>query len=82
LPITRHDSTTQHRQIGPAGFIDRLGCKNFVRTLDPTAARAVIHKALDLASRFSIAPTSMAGGAETILGEVVGARRKNGVLTS
>jgi aryl-alcohol dehydrogenase-like predicted oxidoreductase len=61
-----------------------LGCNNFGRTLDLAASRPVIHQALDLGITFFDCADvyGRRGGAETILGEVLGPRRKDIVLGS
>lgn len=64
-----------------------LGCNNFggmIRSLDLEASRAVIHAALD--AGITLLDTSdsygVAGGSETVLGEVLGDRRKDVVLAT
>jgi aryl-alcohol dehydrogenase-like predicted oxidoreductase len=61
-----------------------LGCNNFARPLDLDGSRAVIHKALDLGITFFDCGDvyGRRGGAETILGEVLGPRRKDIVLVT
>ncbi|MGH6718409.1 MAG: aldo/keto reductase [Alphaproteobacteria bacterium] len=61
-----------------------LGCNNFGGRLDLAASRPVIHKALDLGiTLFDTADVyGNKGGSETILGRVLGARRKDVVLAS
>src|SRR5258708_11995931 len=77
----------QQRNVGRSGLRISsigLGCNNFGRTLDLTASRPIIHEALDLGITFFDCADvyGRRGGAETILGEVLGARRKNIVLTT
>ena len=61
-----------------------LGCNNFGGRLDLEASRKVIHKALD--SGITLFDTAdmygNRGGSETIIGEVLGARRKDIVLAT
>ncbi len=61
-----------------------LGCNNFGRNVDREGARAVIHQALDLGvTLFDTGDTyGHRGGSETIIGDVLGARRKDIVLAS
>ena len=61
-----------------------LGCNNFGRNVDRETARAVVHKALDMGvTLFDTGDTyGHRGGSETIMGEVLGARRKDIVLAT
>ena len=61
-----------------------LGCNNFGMLIDRESSRKVIDKALDLGiTLFDTADIyGNRGGSETILGEVLGARRKNIVLAT
>ena len=61
-----------------------LGCNNFGRNVDCDTARAVVHKALDMGvTMFDTGDTyGHRGGSETIMGEVLGARRKDIVLAT
>src|SRR5579883_3553037 len=61
-----------------------LGCNNFGQRIDLEASRKVIHKAIDLGvTLFDTADIySNMGGSETVLGEVLGARRKDIVLAT
>jgi aryl-alcohol dehydrogenase-like predicted oxidoreductase len=61
-----------------------LGCNNFGQRIDLEASRKVIHKAIDLGiTLFDTADIySGMGGSETVLGEVLGARRKDIVLAT
>ena len=61
-----------------------LGCNNFGRNVDRETARAVIHKALDMGiTLFDTGDMyGHRGGSETIMGEVLGARRKDIVLAT
>jgi aryl-alcohol dehydrogenase-like predicted oxidoreductase len=77
----------QHRNIGKSGVRVSeigLGCNNFGRTLDLSASRPVIHQALDLGITFFDCADvyGRRGGAETILGEALGPRRKDIVLAT
>jgi aryl-alcohol dehydrogenase-like predicted oxidoreductase len=75
------------RNVGQSGLrvsAVGLGCNNFGRPLDLEGARAVIHKALDLGITFFDTGDvyGRRGGSETIIGEVLGARRKDVVLAT
>lgn len=61
-----------------------LGCNNFGMRIDLEATRAVIHKALDVGiTLFDTADVyGGAGGSETMLGQVMGERRKEIVLAT
>src|SRR5665811_360288 len=61
-----------------------LGCNNFGGRLDPAAARSIVHAALDAGiTVFDTADIyGMRGGSESILGEALGARRKDVVLVT
>jgi aryl-alcohol dehydrogenase-like predicted oxidoreductase len=61
-----------------------LGCNSFGRQVDLEHARPVIHKALDVGMTFLDCGDvyGRKGGAENILGEVLGARRKDVVLAT
>ncbi|MCO5130620.1 MAG: aldo/keto reductase [Xanthobacteraceae bacterium] len=61
-----------------------LGCNNFGQRTDLETARKVIHKAIDLGvTLFDTADIYAGrGGSETVLGEVLGARRKDIVLAT
>jgi aryl-alcohol dehydrogenase-like predicted oxidoreductase len=61
-----------------------LGCNNFGVRLDPAAARSIVHAALDVGiTVFDTADIyGLRGGSESILGEALGARRKDVVLVS
>ena len=61
-----------------------LGCNNFGQRIDLAASRKVIHKAIDLGiTLFDTADIySGMGGSETVLGEVLGDRRKDIVLAT
>jgi aryl-alcohol dehydrogenase-like predicted oxidoreductase len=77
----------QERNVGRSGLrvsAVGLGCNNLGRPLDLEASRAVVHKALDLGVTFFDCGDvyGRRGGAETILGEVLGARRKDIVLVT
>ncbi|MEX2649663.1 MAG: aldo/keto reductase [Alphaproteobacteria bacterium] len=77
----------QHRNLGRSGLrvsVIGLGCNNFGGRLDLDASRPVIHKALDLGvTLFDTADIyGNKGGSETILGQVLGERRKDIVLAT
>src|SRR6201985_3324506 len=61
-----------------------LGCNNFGMRIDLEASRKVIHKAIDLGiTLFDTADIYAGmGGSETVLGEVLGDRRKDIVLAT
>lgn len=61
-----------------------LGCNNFAIRLDRAATRAVVHAALDAGiTLFDTADIyGNRGSSETLLGEALGARRKNVVLVT
>ena len=61
-----------------------LGCNNFGGRIDVDATRRVIRKALDLGiTLFDTADVYAGmGGSETVLGEVLGDRRKDIVLAT
>ena len=61
-----------------------LGCYDFGQRIDLEASRKVIHKAIDLGiTLFDTADTyADKGGSETVLGDVLGARRKDIVLAT
>jgi aryl-alcohol dehydrogenase-like predicted oxidoreductase len=61
-----------------------LGCNNFGQRIDLEASRPVIHKAIDLGiTLFDTADIySNMGGSETVLGAVLGDRRKDIVLAT
>ena len=60
-----------------------LGCNNFGWQIDIAAARAVLHKALDLGiTHYDTADVYGAGGSESMLGELLGDRRKDVVLAT
>jgi aryl-alcohol dehydrogenase-like predicted oxidoreductase len=75
------------RNVGRSGLrvsVVGLGCNNFGGRIDLEAARAVVHKALDLGvTLFDTSDTyGNRGGSETHLGEILGARRKDIVLAT
>ncbi|MGH6768085.1 MAG: aldo/keto reductase [Xanthobacteraceae bacterium] len=72
----------QLRDLGQSGLrvsAVGLGCNNFGRNVDRETARAVIHKALDLGVTFLDTGDvyGRRGGSETIIGEVLGPRRRD-----
>ena len=75
------------RTLGKSGLrvsLVGLGCNNFGGRIGPEQSRKVIEKALDLGINFFDTADiyGESGGSETILGEVLGARRKNIVLAT
>jgi aryl-alcohol dehydrogenase-like predicted oxidoreductase len=75
------------RTLGKSGLqvsLVGLGCNNFGVRTDPERSRKVIQKALDLGiTLFDTADMyANRGGSETILGETLGARRKDIVLAT
>lgn len=77
----------EHRELGSSGItvsVVGLGCNNFGAKLDLESSRAVIHAALDAGiTLFDTADSyGNRGGSETILGQVLGPRRKEMVLAT
>jgi aryl-alcohol dehydrogenase-like predicted oxidoreductase len=77
----------KQRTIGKSGLLVSLvglGCNNFGGRIDLEASRKVVHKALDLGiTLFDTADIyGERGGSETILGQVLGDRRKDIVLAT
>ena len=77
----------QLRTLGRSGLkvsVVGIGCNNFGGRIDLEASRAVVHKALDLG--ITLLDTAdmygERGGSETILGKVLGPRRKDVVLAT
>ena len=75
------------RSLGTSGLrvsLVGLGCNNFGGRIDFEASRKVVHKALDLGiTLFDTADTyGERGGSETILGQILGNRRKDIVLAT
>src|SRR5215470_14470038 len=75
------------RNLGPSGLkvsAVGLGCNNFGMWIDAAASRAVVHKAIDLGINFldTADVYGNKGGSETILGEILGPRRKDIVLAT
>ena len=75
------------RNLGRSGLrvsLTGLGCNNFGQRMDLESSRAVIHKALDCGiTLFDTADVyGGRGGSETVLGQVLGDRRKDIVLAS
>lgn len=75
------------RNLGTSGLLVSeigLGCNNFGMRLDAGGSRPVIHKALDLGiTLFDTADVyGNKGGSETIIGEILGPRRKDVVLAT
>src|SRR5260221_13467192 len=77
----------QIRNLGGSGLrvsAVGLGCNNFGQRTDLEASRKVIHKAIDLGiTLFDTADIyANMGGSETVLGAVLGDRRKDIVLAT
>ena len=77
----------EQRNFGRSGLrasVVGLGCNNFNVRTDLEQTRAVIHKALDLGiTLFDTADNyGKGGGSETMLGQVLGARRADILLAS
>jgi aryl-alcohol dehydrogenase-like predicted oxidoreductase len=77
----------EQRNLGKSGLrvsLVGLGCNNFGMWIDRAAAQTVVDKALDLG--ITLLDTADVygnkGGSETILGEILGARRKDIVLAT
>src|SRR5436305_12834550 len=75
------------RNLGRSGLrvsLVGLGCNNFGQRMDLESSRAVIHKALDCGiTLFDTADVyGGRGGSETVLGQVLGDRRKDILLAS
>jgi aryl-alcohol dehydrogenase-like predicted oxidoreductase len=75
------------RNLGGSGLrvsVVGLGCNNFGQRTDLEASRKVIHKAIDLGiTLFDTADIYAGmGGSETVLGQVLGDRRKDIVLAT
>ena len=76
-----------YRTLGKSGLevsAVGLGCNNFGMRIDLDAARKVVHKALDLGvTLFDTADIyGNMGGSETLLGQILGDRRKDIVLAT
>ena len=77
----------QIRNLGGSGLrvsAVGLGCNNFGQRTDLATSRKVIHRAIDLGiTLFDTADIYAGlGGSETVLGEVLGDRRKDIVLAT
>jgi len=77
----------KQRALGRSGLqvsLVGLGCNNFGGRTDPEGSRKVVHKALDLGiTLFDTADIyGERGGSETVLGQVLGDRRKDIVLAT
>jgi len=77
----------EQRTLGKSGLqvsLVGLGCNNFGGRTDLEASRKVVHTALDLGiTLFDTADTyGERGGSETVLGQVLGNRRKDIVLAT
>lgn len=77
----------EKRNLGPSGLqvsVVGLGCNNFGGRIDLEASRAVVDRALDLGITFLDTADIYGnkGGSETVLGEILGNRRKDVVLAT
>jgi aryl-alcohol dehydrogenase-like predicted oxidoreductase len=77
----------EHRRLGSSDLqvsIVGLGCNNFGKPLGLEASRVVIDRALDRGINFFDTADRYGGlgGSETVIGEVLGARRKDIVLAT
>src|ERR1700722_15948045 len=77
----------QKRNLGKSGLLVSLvglGCNNFGAFIDLEVSRKVIDKAIDLGiNLFDTADIyGKGGGSETIMGQILGERRKNIVLAT
>src|SRR6516164_9098770 len=87
FPPHRQDCLMQIRNLGSSGLrvsAVGLGCNNFGQRVDLEGSRKVIHRALDLGiTLFDTADIYAGmGGSETVLGTVLGDRRKDIVLAT
>src|SRR6201992_2544687 len=87
LPLFIQDIPMQIRNLGGSGLLVSavsLGCTNFGQRTDAETSRKVIQKALDLGiTLFDTADIYAGmGGSETVLGQVLGDRRKDIVLAT
>lgn len=77
----------KQRNLGKSGLkvsLVGLGCNNFGRRIDLEGTRKVVHKALDVGiTLFDTADVyGNRGGSETLLGRVLGERRKDVILAT
>jgi aryl-alcohol dehydrogenase-like predicted oxidoreductase len=77
--------TVNYRKLGNTGLLVSeigLGCNNFGMRIDLDGTRKVVARALDLGVTFFDTADNYGnfGGSETLLGEVLGAGRRNIVL--
>src|SRR5438477_5339374 len=84
---TSQDQPMQIRNLGGSGLrvsAVGLGCNNFGQRTDLETSRKVIYRAIDLGITLFDTADMYAGmgGSETVLGEVLGARRKDIVLAT
>jgi aryl-alcohol dehydrogenase-like predicted oxidoreductase len=84
----REKRSVEQRNLGKSGLrisLVGLGCNNFGGRIDFAAARAVVHKALDLGVTFFDEADTYGdprGSSEEILGRILGERRKDIVLAT
>lgn len=76
----------EYRRLGPSGLqvsLVGVGCNNFGGRIDLDAARAVVDRALDLGvTLFDTADVYGRGASESMLGEILGERRKYAVIAT
>ena len=76
----------QYRRLGRSGLqvsVVGLGCNNFGGRVDLAGARTVVDRALDLGvTLFDTADAYGRGASESILGEILGERRKHAVIAT
>lgn len=86
LPAAQRISAVQYRQLGNSGLrvsLTGLGCNSFGARMSTEEARPIVHQALDLGvTLFDTAASYGVGGSERALGEILGPRRPDVVLSS
>lgn len=86
LPAAQRISAVQYRQLGNSDLrvsLTGLGCNSFGARMSTEEARPIVHQALDLGvTLFDTAASYGVGGSETALGEILGPRRQDIVLSS
>lgn len=83
----RKESRLHTRALGPSGLQVSelgLGCNNFAARIDAAGSRAVIEAALGAGINFFDTADTYGnkGGSESLLGEILGARRKDVILAT
>jgi aryl-alcohol dehydrogenase-like predicted oxidoreductase len=81
------EATMQERNLGRSGLrvsLVGLGCNNLGGRLDAAGSKVLVHKAIDLGVTLFDTADMYAdrGGSETVLGDILGPRRKDIVLAS